>query len=227
MGENTERGIHTKLGIVALRILFAVPGIALIGAAVPRLMSGLAVEAAFPVPSYIEGNIQLPKTAYAQAQDVLARANIADGQTKILQAEAAYLAGSPIEKVESILKPALGYAPSSARGWTLLAELEVAKQPQIGASALALGLQFAPFDYWLAGRRANVGAQLWNEMDADGKNSLLRQTRLLWSEEQFRGKIAALYMTESGRALVARAFADEPDTLRELNRRTMRDYIAP
>src|SRR5580693_1600107 len=104
-----------------LRIAILAPAIVLAGVALPRLVSGFALAAAFPVPFFINANDPLPRTAYEQARGALAHASRSDGQTKITQAEAAYLAGSPVEDVQSLLIPALDHAPSSARGWALLA----------------------------------------------------------------------------------------------------------
>lgn len=225
MMQNLEWRILAQLRIWVFRIAIVAPGCILAAAAAPRLISGLAVEHAFPVPFFMNANDPLPALAYQQAREALARANSSDGQAKIAEAEAAYLGGSPARDVLPILKSALDHAPSSARGWTLLAELEVSQEPKNGAAAVGLALQLAPYDYWLAARRANVGAGLWNALDIDQRDLVLRQTRLLWSEEQLRGSLGTLFASQDGAALVGRAFAEDPDILRELNRRAMRDSL--
>jgi hypothetical protein len=213
-----QRSILAKLCIWVLRTVIFAPAVVLASLALPRLVSGLALLLVLPVPYLIDANGQLPARAYKAAQDVLAHASNSDGQAKIWQAEAAYLAGSPVKDVQSILIPALDRMPSSPQGWTLLAEIEAAGNPKRAASALGLALQLAPFDYWLASRRANVGARLWGTLSMEESDELLRQTRLLWSEEKLRDRIVSLFATQEGAVLAGRAFANDPDVLRELNR---------
>jgi len=208
-----------------LRTAIVLPGVLLAGAAFARLISGLALEAAFPVPFFINANAPLPSPAYEGAREALAHASHSDGQAKITEAEAASLAGAPPPDVLPILISALEDAPSSARGWTLLAELDAPQDPKTAAAALGMALQLAPFDYWLGSRRANVGARLWDALGSDARDSLLFQTRLLWSEEQLRDSVVGLFATQQGAALVGRAFVEDPDTLRELNRRAIRDSL--
>jgi hypothetical protein len=134
-----------RLCIWVLRVAIFAPGLVLAGAALPRLASGFALAAASPVPLFIHANAQLPTTAYKEARDALAHASNSDGQAKIWEAEAAHLAGSPAQDVQSILISALERAPASARGWTLLAEIEAARDPKGAASAIGFALQLAPF----------------------------------------------------------------------------------
>jgi hypothetical protein len=214
-----QRSILAKACIWVLRTVIFAPAVVLASLALPRLMSGLALLLVLPVPYVIDANGQLPARAYKAAQNVLAHVSTFDGQAKIWQAGAAYLAASPVEDVRSILVPALERTPSSPEGWTLLAEIEAPGNPKRAASALGLALQLAPFDYWLASRRANAGARLWDALSMEERDSLLRQTRLLWSEKQLRDKIVSLFAAPEGAALAGRAFANDPDILRELNRR--------
>ena len=225
MTRNPERGFFRKLRTSAIRTLIFVPGFLLAGAAVPRLISGLALEAAFPAPIYMDANVQLPRAAYEQARKALSQADPRDGQAKIAEAEAAHLAGYPAQEILPKLIVALNHAPGSAKGWALLAELQASQKPQSGAAALGLALEFAPFDYWLAGRRVNMGAQIWDALNTDDRASLLRQTRLLWTDEQLRNNLPPLLATEPGLRLINRAFADDPDTLRALNRWSLRDSL--
>jgi hypothetical protein len=231
MIQKSQRPMLARLCIWVLHVAIFAPAIVLAGAALPRLVSGFALAPALPVPYLIGAKEELPTTAYKAARDALAHASNADGQAKIWQAEAAYLAGSQVQDVQSTLSSALDRAPSSAQGWTLLAEIQATRDPKGAASALGLALQLAPFDYWLASRRANVGARLWNGLNVEERDLLLRQTRLLWSEEQLRDKIGPLFATQEGAALAGHAFADDPDILRELNRRATRDdlrnFVAP
>ena len=231
MVQKPQRPMLARIHVWVLRLAMLFPAIILAGTAMPRLVSGFALAMALPVPYLIDANEHLPTTAYKAARDALAYGSTFDGQMKIWEAQAAYLAGSRSEDVQPILASALDRAPSSAQGWTLLAEIEASRDPERAASALGLALQLAPFDYWLGPRRVSVGSGLWNVLNVEQRDSLLRQVRLLWSEPQLRAALEAAFATQQGGALAARAFADEPDVLRELNRRVTRDklrnFVAP
>ncbi len=214
----------------AARLLLSLPGGLLAATAIVCLISGIAIDRTFPVPVYIRTNIELPRISYEEARDVLSSASRWDGEAKVEQSEAAFFAGDPPMRILPTLESALALAPSSAKGWTLLAELRAPSDSRAAALALALALQLAPLDYWLGTRRALVGAMLWDDLDPDGRNTLLRQTRLLWEEQPLREGVNLLADTDKGAALLGRAFASQPDTLRLINRITIRaslhDFIS-
>ena len=201
-----------------LRIGLLLPVLLVTAAAIPRIVSGLALEAAFPVPSYIVKNVVLPRKSYAAAAIVLSHADSRDGETQILRAEAAHLGGMPDAQVIPIVENGLGHDPAYARGWTLLSELLRQTDRARASKALTIALELAPYDYFLAGRRARDGAMLWDAMSDDGRGLLLRQAGLLWSEPQLRDQVMPLLDTPGGAALMTRALKDNPDQIRALNR---------
>jgi hypothetical protein len=208
-----------------LRLLLLLPAIVLFLSAVPRLLSGRAVDAAFPVPVYMATDIPLPRAAYVAAENALAKASPGEGEALISRAQAATLAGEPPNKIMPILQAGLAKAPASAAGWTLLAELQASNDAWQGASALQLALDFAPYDFWLGGRRAALGAALWPSLSDPMRARVLRQARLLWTEEQLRPQLLRVLTTPAGAALLKRAFAATPDTLREINRWVTREKL--
>jgi hypothetical protein len=201
-----------------LRIGFLLPVVLVTAAAIPRIVSGLALETAFPVPSYIVKNVVLPRKSYAAAAVVLSHADPRDGETQILRAEAAHLGGTPDAQVIPIIENGLSHDPAYARGWTLLSELLQQTDRVRASKALTTALELAPYDYFLAGRRARDGAMLWDVVSEDGRALLVRQAGLLWTEKQLRDQIIPLLDTPGGAALMTRALGDNPDQIRALNR---------
>src|SRR5476649_1952984 len=126
-----------------LRIGLLLPVVLVTAAAIPRIVSGLALETAFPVPSYIVKNVVLPRKSYAAAAIVLSHADPRDGETQILRAEAAHSGGAPDSQVIPIVENGLGYNPTSARGWTLLSELLMSSDRQRAGKVLITALEMA------------------------------------------------------------------------------------
>jgi hypothetical protein len=206
------------------RLLLLAPALVLALVAGHRLLSGLANDAAFPVPVYMAANVRLPPAAYQHAYDALGQASPRDGEALIARAEAGAQAGDADETVTRIVAQGLSQVPSSAAGWTLLAELR-ARGAEDAGGALTTAFQFAPYDYWLAGRRAELGAALWPRLSPETQERVMRQTRMLWSEPGLRRHIRPLLRAAGGRALVTRAFAQSPGDLRELNRWVAREQL--
>jgi len=190
----------------------------LVAAAVPRFQSGRAIDAVYPVPNYVVLNLALPENAYRAAADVLANANGNDGRTLIERAEIASLGGAPSLQVVSLLEDGLARAPASVRGWTLLAEQTETRDPTRAGKALAHSLLLGPYEYFLLAKRAREAASLWKLLPPDSENAALAQARHLWTESLLNGEIPPLLRINGGPELVARAFHDDPDDLRALNR---------
>jgi hypothetical protein len=208
-----------------LRIALLMPAVFLTLAAVPRFVSGLAWEAAFPVPVAMSINAPQTPHAYTAAASILAHADPADGEAQIARAQAAIYAGEPSANVVPILEDGLAHAPASALGWTLLSELLSRTDRGRAAVALGLALELAPYDYFLAGRRARAGAGLWEALPDDARRDLLRQTQLLWGDKSLHKELRPLLRAPGGAMLITRAFADQPDDLRAINRMVLRERL--
>lgn len=206
-----------SIKIWALRFALLLPAVFVTALAVPRMISGLALEAAFPVPAYIAKNVILPRKTYAAAANALSHASLADGETQIFRAEAAHFAGEPDARVAAIVENGLSHDPASARGWTLLCEVLRKTDRKRSAKALAIALELAPYDYFLAGRRARDGALVWDVLAQDDRAFLLRQAKLLWTEQQLHGEIIPLLDAPGGAVLMTTALKDDPDQIRKLN----------
>jgi hypothetical protein len=200
-----------------IRLCLLLPPILLMVLAVPRFISGIALERAFPVPPYIVKNVILPRKSYATAAEILSHASPQDGETQILRAEAAHMAGQSDRIVRPIVENGLSTDPANARGWTLYSEVLRATDRKHSAKALGIALELAPYDYFLAGRRARDGAMIWDAMLPDDKPFLLRQAALLWSEPILHPEIFPLLNTPGGPALMTQALKDDPDQIRALN----------
>jgi hypothetical protein len=194
-----------------------VPALLVTLAAVPRIATGIALESAFPVPTYIAMNVRLPDKSYKAAATLLNRASQSDGDTQILRAEAVHLGGAPNSEVGPIIQNGLSSDPASSRGWTLLSETLISTNRARSAKALGIALELAPYDYYLAGRRARDGAALWDALQADSRELLIRQAALLWTEPLLHGEIMPTLSAPGGAALMARALSEGPDQIRKLN----------
>jgi hypothetical protein len=197
------------------QVVLLVPVALLFLTAVPRLQSGLAIDAAFPVPNYVLVDYLLPENSYRVAAEVLTGASSEDGQTLILLAEVAAHANLPQQAILNLLRDGLSRSPASSRGWALLAEQ--IQDRRRAAAALTQSLLLAPYDYFLAGRRGREGALLWDVLPVDDRRSVLQQARLIWSEPILYGEIEPLLMVSGGADLLARAFEDEPQELQALS----------
>jgi hypothetical protein len=201
------------------RAAWFVPPVLVVALAIPRLMSGAAAEAAFPVPIYMVMNYPLPQKAYANAAHILERTDPNDGDQTIAAAEAASDSEATPDRTIALVRKGLMHAPVSARGWTLLAEDSLAtKNEKAGAQDLSLALILGPFDYWVAGRRARACAILWSTLNASDRLACENQTRLLWEVPALRPQILPLVQTQSGGQLFIRAIDNDPQNIRDINR---------
>jgi hypothetical protein len=203
---------------IASTLAAILPGLLMIGAALPLLRDGSAWSEAAPVPSrMIERRVLLPM-AYRNAAEALAYADDRDGDAQMAGAEAAIHAGASRAGQIGRLERAVLDTPASARGWTLLSEALSDVDRRRAAKALSQAMTLGPYDYWLAAARAEDAAAWWDVLDDDTRAAALRQTRLLWSEPGLRPGLLRLLSTRRGAALVQRTFAADPDDLRALNR---------
>jgi hypothetical protein len=201
------------------RIGWLLPPIAIIALAIPRLTSGAAAEAAFPVPIYMVMNYPMPQSTYARAAQILGRTNSYDGDQTISEAEAAADSGAATNETIALVRRGLMHAPVNARGWTLLADAYLAKKDQrASAQALSLALTLGPFDYWIAGRRAQACGALWNILSSGDQDACEKQARLLWDAPELRPQIVSLVQTRGGSQLLARAIGNDSQQIRDINR---------
>jgi hypothetical protein len=198
--------------------ILLLPSLFLATSGIVHLLNGLAVNAAFPVPLYLSLNRPMPRAAYADAADVLSHANIHDGDTQLSLAEARFYAGEQPYFILNQVEAGLVGAPASAEGWAFYAEVLARTDPNRAAQALDEAFTLAPYDFFWAGRRAQLASQIWNSLGSDTKDEALRQTRTLWEEPMLRDEILPLLATSDGEKLLTRAFASDPDTLRDINR---------
>jgi hypothetical protein len=203
-----------QFGPILFRTALALPPIFLVLMAVPRFIGGLAIDAVFPVPARMEMNVPLETEEYRAAANTLLRAGTADGEAWILRAEAASFAGQAGAK--PMLEQGLRRNPSSPRGWMLLAETSADTRQRV--RVLEFLLEEFPFEYWIAGRKVSAGAMLWDDVSEEARGALLTLGKRLWTEPALRDQLWAVLATGGGPELLTRAFADDPEALRELNR---------
>ena len=201
-----------------LRIVFLLaPAVILLWLALPRFFGGLALDATFPVPAGMATNRVFGRETYARTAAVLAVADPADGETQLLRAQAIVQSGAPALVVRPMVERALGQAPASIQGWMLLAEVSLGADPEAAARALEVAIDLSPQDYWLVGRKARAGAQLWDRLDAEARPNLLYQARQIWAEPSLRSELLPLIRVQGGSALMTRAIARREE-IRAINR---------
>ncbi|MEI9989856.1 MAG: hypothetical protein WDM86_07440 [Rhizomicrobium sp.] len=203
-------------GLIAF--LAGVPGIALGFLAVPHFQNGAALDSAIPVPNYIIRQMPMPVAAYRRAANALLRANNQDGGAQVALAEASIDAGNTAASQLERLERGVRDAPTVPRGWLLLSTSLVTIDKTRAATALSQALLLAPYDFWLAGSRAQEAAQQWRDLDPGTRALALRQAQLLWDDEELRMYIPMLLSSPEGVALLTQAFSKRPDDLRAINR---------
>lgn len=202
----------------ALRLLLFMPILFLAFPAFSKMLSGIAVNSAFPVHIYITMNVEMPKASYEAAAQRLSEAPDADGQTIIARAEAESLSGGPSSVTANLASEGLIRAPANARGWLVYGEAMMDTDPQLAARALTFAFQLSPYDYWIAARRANDAAGLYSYLDDEGQAYAKRQARLLWEEPRLQKELPLFMSNAANASLMTEAYQDAPDELRALNR---------
>ena len=205
-------------GAWAARAVALLLPLALIAVAIPHLIDGVAFENAFPVPVYTEMNVAMPRTAYANAANALAQGMRRDGDRAVLQAEAEANAGAAQADILSVVTSGLSRAPSSPRGWTLLAEeLSKADRKQAGV-ALSVALTLAPNDYYLLARMERDAAYLWDDLSPDARDVAVNAAPTLWKFPELRVYIRPVLAMRAGPKMVTSGFRFDPEELRAMNR---------
>jgi len=215
--------VHGWLWIGRLAMLL--PACAVIALAVPRLLSGFALEAAFPATTEITMNFTPPQASNRTVAQILSHASPSDGETQLLRAEAAANAGLPPATVIPIVRSALIREPSVARGWVLLAALLRDHDPKGAAAAFSLAVELAPREYYLVIPQAFVGASLWDYLSKDAQAKVVDDARILITSTELRGGLHSLIAASGGPELVSRALAGHPEQLRALNRSLARERL--
>ena len=194
------------------RALFLLIPLLLIILAYPRLKSGIALEAAFPVPDYMTSDVPLPRDAYRAAATALSHVGKEDGRSKLLAAETTIFVGRDPLAVEQALRYALSRMPASARGWLVLAERLSFRDRKGAASALTRSLSLGSFESALMGRQARLAARLWDDLSDHPRRTVLRQVETLWATPLLRSELSPLLAVDGGGDLIARAFLHSPKT---------------
>jgi len=201
-----------------LRVLLLLVPAAMIAVAFPQLVDGLAIEAAFPVPTYIQMNAPQSVEAYADAAASLDFGARADGDRLITEAEAYRLAGGQRARVIDLVTQGLKRAPSSARGWAILGELELRTDRRKAANAIATALELAPSNFLLSGRLLEYAGSVWDLLPSDSRQVAINITPNLWSIPDLRHYLRPVLSTPGGVQMLTEAFRDSPEDLRALNR---------
>jgi hypothetical protein len=219
--------------VLAAAIGLIVPAV-LLFLGVPRLVEGIGAERALPaVNAGISGD-RLPLERWRYAADDLASTMPENGDGLVRRAEMTFLAAngntSGLAQARSEVIEGLTLAPTNPRGWTLLCEIDARIAPTEAAHCMDTGFFVAPFDWFVAGRRALLAADLWPRLDADVQEAAARRVRLMWESDHWddhRVKFALLdvYRAPNGAALLTAGFHNDREELREFNRWVIREIM--
>lgn len=211
----------------------AVPAI-LIALAIPRLIEGIGTEQALPATTAAVFERTLPTSNYRVAAGVLSSTLADNGDGLIRRAEMLALAakGNDAELAEAraVVVDGLVKAPMNPRGWTLLCEIDSHIAPAQAPRCMDTGFFVAPFDWFVAPRRALLAAYLWPRLDADVQSAAARRVRLMWESDSWtdhraRQSLFDVYRAPNGAALLTAGFRTDPDELRVVNRWLMQKQM--
>ncbi len=197
------------------RVALMVPPLVLALFAGPKLVSGLSVDLAFPVPVFIVTGLQLPQSTYRQTYEVLSGAVDADPSVLITRAEAASRAGMPAAVAVALGREGLKASPAQTRGWLLMAQTV---NPAMATRALTMSTYSGPFEYYSLSARVRVTQKLLPYLSGDDRSIALRQVKNFWSQDMFRRNLLQLMSSPGGPQLMSEALRDTPDDIRALNR---------
>jgi len=208
-----------------MRAALALPLAVVVLAAVPRFVTGIALEAAFPATAYMALNIAQSKAVDNQTATILSHASPMDGGTQIARGEAAMLAGQPPQRVIPIVEAGLANAPSSARGWIVLARLLGARDPKRAAASLALAVELAPREYFLVVPRIEAAAPIWPYLPETTRQVVMDDTRRLLASPNDHLTVREILHIPGGTEIVTEAFSGHLDLLRAFNRSLARERL--
>src|SRR5215472_15269384 len=178
----------------------------LIVVAIPHLIDGVAFENAFPVPVYTEMNVSMPRNAYVAAANALAQGMLRDGDRDVMLAEAEANGGVAQSAILSTVESGLAQAPTSPRGWTLLAEELSRTDRKHAGEALTVALTLAPNDYYLLGRMERDAAYLWDDLPSDARDVAVNAAPTLWKVPELRIYIRPVLAMRAGPKLITSGF---------------------
>jgi len=216
--------------IFALAVCLLVP-VFLIVLAVPRLVEGIGLERARIAYEAAIDERPLPASVYQDAADAMSDVMADDGDALIERAELTELAsnGRPAElhKARDLVIDGLLRSPVNPRGWTLLCQIDIYVSPTDASRCMDTAFFIAPFDWFLAPRRAVLAAYLWPQLDADVRAAAARRVRLMWEADEWpdhrlKRSLYDVYRAPNGPALLTAGFEGDKDEMRALNRWLLR-----
>jgi hypothetical protein len=201
-----------------IRVVLLLVPVALLAVAIPHLIDGLAVEAAYPAPLYLAMNEPQSLEAYTDAANSLDFGMRADGDRLIDEGEIISLAGGKRGRVVDMVADGLTRSPASARGWAVLAEQTLPADRQKAAKDVGIALELAPSNFLLSGRLLADAGAVWDLLPKDSQQVAVNIAPNLWVEPSLRRYLRPVLRSSGGVQLLTEAFHDSPEDLRALNR---------
>jgi hypothetical protein len=195
--------------------------------AVPRLIEGIGAERALPAVNAGVSGDSLPIERWRYAANDLSLTMPSNGDGLIRRAEMIYLGANGnlegLAQARAVVVDGLTQAPANPRGWTLLCEIDARIALNEAPRCMDTGFFVAPFDWFVAPRRALLAAELWPTLDPDVQDAAARRVRLMWESDRWddhriRDVLYDVYRTPYGAALLTAGFRNDHEELRTFNR---------
>lgn len=202
----------------------AIPALLLL-LCLPRLGGDFGMMRAKPAVMAALVERKLPAGEYAAAADALKSTYFSNGDALINRAEMVALQSSARANLllaRELVVEGLTHSPVEPRGWTLLCEIDFHLDARQGAHCMETGLFIAPFDWFSAGRRSVLAANLYPFLSLDTQAAAARRVRLMWYSDNWpdhsvRRSLFAVYNSPYGPALLQAAFREDKPGLRDMN----------
>ena len=210
MARSARATFASVLGRALLAFVLLAPPLALGVMAVPRFAAGLRAAHIDGVVSDRLSGYRIKPAQSRAAESALASALPADGDSEIWRAELIAVRaagdGPALKRAATLARDGLRKSPASARGWTLLCELDMHIARAAAPSCMDTAFYVGPFDWFVAERRTILSAYLFPQLDPDTKAAAARRLRLVWNDAGLRWVAYEAAEAPNGAALVVAAF---------------------
>jgi hypothetical protein len=206
----------------------------LVGLATPRFVEGIGLERSLATYNASVAEQPLSSANYQRAAGALTFIASADGDGLIERAEmitqAANGRAMQLREARAFTVEGLRRAPANPRGWTLLCEIDFSIVPSEASRCMDTAFFIAPFDWYVARKRALLAAYLWPGLDLDVREAAARRVRLMWESDRWpdhrvKEALYDVYRAPNGEAILFAAFKDDREQLRALNRWLVRQEM--
>ena len=214
----TSAAGSSTVGRIAFALGAACVCVGLLVWALPRISQGAEIERTDVAWNSLVQGPRLSRTGYARAEQSLTDVAPADGATLVRKAAFTALGSGDMKKAATVAREAVEASPADPQAWTLFCEILAQRDVGRAARCLDTALVVAPFDWFVAGRRAALAATLWPALTDDTREAAARETRRLWTTDGLRDQLWGVMQRPHAADLVLFALRGDRESLRAFNR---------